>query len=55
VIRRYLHFLPVILTCNNGMTRVESTLLYLAVDPFWYGVGSDPRYADMLRRIGLPQ
>jgi len=28
---------------------------YLAVDPFWYGMHSDPRYADLLRRMGLPQ
>ena len=27
---------------------------YLAVDPFWYGMHSDPRYADLLRRMGLP-
>jgi hypothetical protein len=28
---------------------------YLAVDPFWYGMHSDPRYADLLRRMGLPE
>ena len=28
-------------------------LIYLAVDPFWYGMRSDPRYADLLHRIGL--
>jgi eukaryotic-like serine/threonine-protein kinase len=31
-----------------------ATLPYLAVDPFWYGMHSDPRYADLLRRMGLP-
>jgi hypothetical protein len=24
-------------------------------DPFWYGMHSDPRYANLLSRIGLPQ
>jgi tetratricopeptide (TPR) repeat protein len=32
-----------------------ATMPYLAVDPFWYGMHSDSRYADLLRRMGLPQ
>ena len=32
-----------------------ATLPYLAVDPLWYGMHSDPRYVDLLRRMGLPQ
>src|SRR5215472_13641280 len=30
-------------------------ILYLGIDPFWYGMRSDPRYFDLMRRIGLPQ
>ena len=33
----------------------SAALPYLAVDPFWYGMHSDPRYTDLLRRMGLPQ
>ena len=31
------------------------TIIFLGMDWFWYGMRSDPRYADLLRRIGLPQ
>jgi len=31
------------------------TMCFLGIDWFWYGMHSDPRYADMLRRMGLPQ
>jgi len=28
---------------------------YLTTDPFWFEMRSDPRYADLLRRMKLPQ
>jgi tetratricopeptide (TPR) repeat protein len=40
---------------EKGYQEHGTAMLYLAVDPFWYGLRSDPRYADLLHRIGLPQ
>ena len=40
---------------EKGYEEHSASMLFLAVDPFWYGMRSDPRYADLLRRVGLTQ
>src|SRR6201987_66177 len=40
---------------EKGYQEGSAGVLYLLIDPFWYNVRSDPRYVDLLRRIGLPQ
>ncbi len=40
---------------EKGYEGHSATMPYLAVDIFWYGMRSDPRYGDLLRRMGLPK
>jgi tetratricopeptide (TPR) repeat protein len=40
---------------EKGFEEHSAAIPYRAVDPFWYGMRSDPRYGDLLRRMGLPR
>jgi serine/threonine protein kinase/Tfp pilus assembly protein PilF len=39
---------------ERGYREHTAGMVYLATDVAWYGMRSDPRYADLLRRMGLP-
>jgi TolB-like protein/Tfp pilus assembly protein PilF len=40
---------------EKGYAEHSATMPWLAIDMFWWEMRSDPRYTDLLRRIGLPQ
>jgi serine/threonine protein kinase/Flp pilus assembly protein TadD len=40
---------------EKGYQQRSSGMPYLTTDPFWSDMRSDPRCADLLRRMGLPQ
>jgi eukaryotic-like serine/threonine-protein kinase len=40
---------------EKGYAQHSATMPWLGIDVYWYGMRSDPRYADLMRRMGLPQ
>ena len=40
---------------EKGYQERSAAMPWLGIDVYWYGMRSDPRYADLLRRAGLPE
>ena len=40
---------------ERGYQEHSNQMAWLAADPWWYQMYSDPRYKDLIRRMGLPQ
>ncbi len=40
---------------EKGFRDRDPQILYLGLDPTWEPLRSDPRYADLIDRIGLPR
>jgi hypothetical protein len=40
---------------EKGYANHGNALVYLNVDPYWDKIRPDPRFQDLVRRVGLPQ